>query len=119
VVLKGMLVCAVALSLAGCMTAQERQAEAVRNIDAHDDTYCRNWASQVAQASHAPNADASYAQCRQTLLQARMNTPAAPPPDIGGAMQRAGAALQAASPPPRPVTCTSMPWVGGTRTVCQ
>jgi hypothetical protein len=100
-----------ALALSGCMTAQERQAQALHNMDASDDAYCRKQADGTV----------SYEQCRKNLLQLRQANTAAPSAgtvDVGGAMQRAGAALQATSPP-QPTVCQSTPWAGGVRTTCQ
>lgn len=112
--------CVIALMLAGCVTAQEREAQAARNIDMQDDAYCRQ------QVAKLPNADAAYSQCRQRLLQARQidaqkaQASAAAVSNFGRSLQQAGAALQAASPPPpQPTNCTSMPWAGGVKTTCQ
>jgi hypothetical protein len=114
------VICAVAMTLTGCTTRQEREAQVARNIDTQDDIYCRK------QASHTPNAATAYAQCRQRLLQVRqadaqnaaMSAASMPPANVGNSIQQAGVALQAINPPP-PTTCTSTPWVGGIRTTCQ
>jgi hypothetical protein len=100
-----------ALALSGCMTAQERQAQAVHNMDASDDAYCRKQADGTV----------TYDQCRKNLMQLRQAGAAnagAGTVDIAGPMQQAGAHLQALSPPP-PTVCTSTPWLNGVRTTCQ
>jgi len=89
------------------MTAQERQAQAIQNTDASDDAYCRKQADGTV----------TYDQCRKNLLQLRQTTMAgagAGTVDVGSSMRQAGAALQAVSPPPPPMTnCMSTPWAGG------
>jgi hypothetical protein len=54
-----MAICWIALALSGCMTGQEPQAQAVQNIDASDDAYCRKLADSTV----------SYDQCRKSLMQ--------------------------------------------------
>jgi hypothetical protein len=43
------------------MTAQERQAQAIQNMDASDDTYCRKQADGTA----------TYDECRKNVMQPR------------------------------------------------
>ena len=94
------------------MTAQERQAQAIQNMDASDDAYCRKRADSTV----------TYDQCRKNLMQLRQAALAggAGTVDVGSSMRQAGAALQGISPPPPPITnCMSTPWAGGVRTTCQ
>jgi hypothetical protein len=56
-----MAICWIALALAGCVTAQEPQAQAVQNFDASDDAYCRKQADSTV----------NYDQCRKNLMQQR------------------------------------------------
>ncbi len=103
--------CWIALAVSGCMTAQERQAQAIQKMDTSDDAYCRQKA----------DATVTYDQCRRNLMQLRQSAMAgagAGSVDVGSSMKQAGAYLQGVSPPP-PTVCTSTPWVGGVRTTCQ
>jgi hypothetical protein len=58
---KRFTVSCIALALSGCMTAQERQAQAIQNMDASDNVYCRKQADGTA----------TYDQCRKNLMQLR------------------------------------------------
>jgi hypothetical protein len=81
------IICALAFALAGCMTAQERQAQAIQKMDASDDAYCRKQADGV---------HVTYERCRQNLIQLRqaaMQTPGAGTVDLGSSMKQAGAYL--------------------------
>ena len=121
--MKRLTICCIALALSGCMTAQERQAQAIQNMDASDDAYCRKRADSTV----------TYDQCRKNLMQLRQAEAAnnaanaartaAAVDGMAAGMQQAGAYLQAASPPPPPprppTNCMSTPWAGGVRTTCQ
>jgi hypothetical protein len=105
----GIAIGCVAFALTGCMTARERQAQAIHNMDASDDAYCRKQA----------NSPVNYDQGRKNLMQLRQAA-LAKNGDLGTSMKQAGASLQALSPPPAaPTVSTSTPWVGGGRTTCQ
>jgi hypothetical protein len=103
--------CWIALALSGCMTARERQAQAIQNMDASDDAYCRKQADRTV----------NYDQCRKNLMQLRQAAVVgAGAVDVGNSMKQAGAYLQSASSPPSaPTVCTSTPWAGSVRTTCQ
>lgn len=107
-------ICSLAIALSGCMTAQERYAQAIQKMDASDDVYCRK---------QADNVTVTYDQCRERLIRLRQaamaGAGAAASVDVGSSMRQAGAYLQAINPPPMPTVCTSTPWVGGIRTTCQ
>ncbi|MGO9401588.1 MAG: hypothetical protein ACLP19_27660 [Xanthobacteraceae bacterium] len=44
---RGIAVRWIVFTLSGCMTAQERQAQAIQNMDASDDAYCRRQADST------------------------------------------------------------------------
>ena len=76
------------------MTAQERQAQAIQNMDASDDAYCRKRADSTV----------TYDQCRKNLMQLRQAEAAsnaanaartaAAVDGMATGMQQAGAYLQ-------------------------
>jgi hypothetical protein len=67
------------------MTAQERQAQAIQNMDASDDAYCRKRAVSTV----------TYDQCRKNLMQLRQAALAGGggTVDVGSSMRQAGAAF--------------------------
>ena len=60
------LLCLLALALAGCETAQERQQRLALSLDKQDDEYCLK---QIGPTT--PDPTIAYNECRHALMTAR------------------------------------------------
>lgn len=114
VLIRRVLFCVLAFALCGCAewkARQQAQRDAlVARWNAEDDAKCKSYGA-------VPGSDA-YVHCRTQLDASRSQAALAEDAQIqaqGNALQQAGRSLQSINPPP-PVTCTTVPSVGGMST---